>query len=106
MASGYKLLAGKTAVITGCNRGIGKAVLEAFTANGANVLACVRKENSESSTFIKLLSEKYSVQIFPVYFDAGNMEEIKSGVKQIVASKQPADVLVNNAGIGYSALFQ
>ena len=106
MASTCKLLTGKTAVITGCNRGIGKAILEAFAINGANVFACVRKENSEFLNFIKRLSAENSVCIFPIYFDAGKMDEIKSAVKQISASKQAVDVLVNNAGIGYSALFQ
>lgn len=106
MTSNYKLLTGKTAVITGCNRGIGKAILESFTANGAHVFACVRKENDAFSKFIKFLSEKYSVSISPIYFDAGNIEEIKSAARQIAASKKTVDVLVNNAGIGYSALFQ
>lgn len=106
MVSGYKLLTGKTAVITGCNRGIGKAVLERFAANGANVFACARKENIAFSEFIDRLSEKYSVRIIPVYFDAANIDEIKSAVKQIAASKIPVNVLVNNAGTGYNALFQ
>ena len=36
------LLKSKTAVITGCNKGIGKKILEVFSANGAAVFACVR----------------------------------------------------------------
>jgi 3-oxoacyl-[acyl-carrier protein] reductase len=75
MASECKLLAGKTAVITGCNRGIGKALLETFAANGANVFACVRKERPAFSELIKALSEKYSVNISPVYFDAGKIDD-------------------------------
>ena len=106
MASNYKLLDGKTAVITGCNRGIGKAILEGFAAHGATVYACARKETNSYSEFISLLSEKYSACIIPIYFDAGNKDEIKSAVKQIIALKRPVDVLVNNAGIGYGALFQ
>jgi len=46
------------------------------------------------------------VSIIPIYFDARNEEEIKSAVKQIAVSKTTVDVLVNNAGIGYNALFQ
>ena len=37
------LLQGKTAVVTGCNRGIRRVILETFAGNGADVLACVRK---------------------------------------------------------------
>ncbi len=106
MASNCRLLAGKTAVITGCNRGIGKAILETYTANGATVFACVRKESQEFSKLIRQLSKKNSVPIVPVYFDACNMEELKQAVKQIKDSKRKIDILVNNAGIGYNALFQ
>jgi 3-oxoacyl-[acyl-carrier protein] reductase len=106
MASRFELLTGKTAVITGCNRGIGKAILEGFAVNGADVFACARKESAEFSECTSRLSDKYSVRIIPVYFDACNIEEIKSAAKQILSSKKPLDVLVNNAGIGYNALFQ
>lgn len=106
MALSYKLLAGKTAVITGCNRGIGKAILEGFAANGANAIACTRKETIEFSRFISLLSEKYSVSIIPVYFDASDVDEIKSAARQIMASEKQIHILVNNAGVGYNALFQ
>ena len=37
------LLKGKTAVVTGCNRGIGLSILKTFSKNGAQVFACVRK---------------------------------------------------------------
>ena len=40
------LLNNKTAVITGCNRGIGFSILENFAKNGANIIACVRKKFS------------------------------------------------------------
>ncbi len=60
MASNSRLLTGKTAVITGCNRGIGKAILVSYAANGASVFACVRKESQVFSTLIKQLSAKHS----------------------------------------------
>ncbi|HTA61391.1 MAG TPA: SDR family oxidoreductase [Bacteroidia bacterium] len=106
MALHCKLLSGKTAVITGCNRGIGKAILESYAANGADVFACVRKESAQFTKFINRLTEKHAVNIIPLYFDARNMDEMKNVVHQIKDSKKKIDVLVNNAGIGYNALFQ
>jgi len=100
------LLKNKNAVITGCNRGIGRSILEEFAINGANIFACVRGENNEFSRFIEDLSEKCSVKIYPIYFDASNIDEIKTAIKQIQSTKIPIDILVNNAGITYNALFQ
>jgi 3-oxoacyl-[acyl-carrier protein] reductase len=105
MVSTCRILNGKTAVITGCNRGIGKAILEGYAANGASIFACVRKESAAFSKLIEQLSGKYSVRITPLYVDSCNIHEIKDAVKQIKDSKQQIDVLVNNAGIGYNALF-
>ena len=65
------ILKNKFSVITGCNRGIGLKILETFSENGANIWACVRKENKSFTTFIDKLEKKYSVKINPVYFDLG-----------------------------------
>jgi len=100
------LLNGKWAVITGCNRGIGKATLNVFSANGANIWACVRKEDSEFSAYIEKLSRENSVTINPVYFDFLDEEQVKAGIKTIRSAKFPVDIIVNNAGIIHTALFQ
>jgi len=100
------LLKGKNVIITGCNRGIGRAMLEAFVANGANIFACVRRETEDFSKNIKDLSDKYSVEIMPVYFDLADQNAIRAAVKEIQGEKKPVDALVNNAGVTYNALFQ
>ena len=41
------LLKNKTAIITGCNKGIGKCILATFADQGADIIACVRKEMTE-----------------------------------------------------------
>ena len=41
------LLKNKTAVVTGCNKGIGKKIFEVFSENGATVFAWVRELNNE-----------------------------------------------------------
>ena len=100
------LLQNKTAIITGSNRGIGKAVLETFAENGADIFACVRKESDEFSNVTARLSEKTGVSITPVYFDLAESEQVKSGVKSILSSKKQIDILVNNAGVASGSFFQ
>jgi len=100
------LLKGKTAVVTGCSRGIGKAIMEVFAENGANIWACVRKPDSTFGDYIVNLKKDTGVTISPVYFDLADTNQVKAGVKTIMSAKQPIDILVNNAGIIYTALFQ
>ena len=100
------LLQNKTAIITGSNRGIGKAVLETFAENGADIFACVRKESDEFSNVTARLSEKTGVSITPVYFDLAESEQVKSGIKSILSSKKQIDILVNNAGVASGSFFQ
>ena len=100
------LIKGKTAVITGCNRGIGKALLEVFAKNGANVWACVRKPDVDFTEYIKGLVSEIGVKIRPVYFDLQDSEQIKEGIKTIRSAKEPIDILVNNAGVIHTSLFQ
>ena len=100
------LLKGKNAVITGCARGIGKSMVEVFAKNGANIWACVRKQDDEFEKYIIKLAQDCKVSITPVYFDLADSEQIKAGIKTIMSSKQKVDILVNNAGVTYNSLFQ
>ena len=100
------LLEGKCAVLTGCNRGIGKTILKEFACNGANIWACTRNYDKKFQDFILNLSKDNNVKIWPIYFDLLNEEQIREGVKTILGSKKPIDVLVNNAGIIFTSLFQ
>lgn len=100
------LLKKKTAIITGCNRGIGEKILEKFSSSGANIFACTRKKNSEFESKISELARKYKVKIIPIYFDFADSEEIKSAAKRILDSGEAIDILVNNAGIIDVSIYQ
>jgi 3-oxoacyl-[acyl-carrier protein] reductase len=100
------LLKNKTAVITGCNKGIGKVILELFAENGANVIACSRIETAEFVNTLELLKRKFNVTITPIYFDLEDPEQIKSAVTSIISLKSKIDILVNNAGYASGAYFQ
>ena len=60
------LLNNKTAVITGCNKGIGRSILEIFSENTANVFACIRKKNPEFLQLKDNLEKKFNNKIIPV----------------------------------------
>jgi len=100
------LLKNKTAVITGCNKGIGKKILEVFSENKANIFACVRKIDKEFETFINEIVKKNNNEIIPIKLDLNNEDNVKETSNNIINSKKPIDILVNNAGTIHTALFQ
>ena len=95
---------GKNIVVTGSNRGLGRATVEAFAAAGANIWACARKPSETFEHDMAEIGEKNSVTIKPVYFDLTDADAVKAGVMGIAAEKRTVDVLVNNAGVPYGGL--
>ncbi len=100
------LLSGKTAIITGCNRGIGRAILEKFVENGADVFAVVRSETPEFVSLMDNLRKTHGCNIISITADFSDVSQIKTAAKEIVSSGKNVDILVNNAGITYNALYQ
>ena len=100
------LLQNKTAVVTGCNRGIGKKILEVFSANGATVIACVRNISEEFKTSLNEIRKKFNNQIIPIQFDLNDENQIKEAANNILSSNSSIDILVNNAATIHTALFQ
>ena len=93
------MLKGKNAIITGARRGIGRATVETFASFGANVWACARKQDDTFEEDMRLIAGKYSVSIWPVYFDVTDEAQIKQAVQTIRKQKMTIDALVNMAGI-------
>lgn len=93
-----KLLEGKTAIITGATRGIGKAIAETFAAHGANV-AFTFASSQEKALAIEADLVKQGVKAKAYKSNAANMEEAQELVKEVLAEFGNVDILVNNAGI-------
>lgn len=93
------MIKGKTAVITGCNRGIGKAILIQYAKNGADIFAIARNQSEEFESFCNDLEAQYNVTIYPVYIELSDEASIKQGAKEILSHKIPIDIIVNNAGV-------
>lgn len=100
------LLEGKTAVITGCLQGIGRATLALFAENGANVFACCQTETDEFSQYIAFLQEQFGIEAIPIYFDLSDENAIKKAAREIQQRRKRIEILVNVAGMTKDALFE
>ena len=100
------MLKNKSALITGANRGIGFSILKRLAENGANIIACARKQDDLFEKEISNISKKFNIKIKPIYFDLSNENEIEQGSKKIISLNWIIDIIVNNAGINHVALFQ
>lgn len=100
------LLSGKNAIVTGANRGIGRAIVEEFARHGAAIWALARRETPEFLADMAAIAGRCGVVIQPVFFDVTDRSAMRTGIQEIVSSKRPVDVLVNNAGVAHGGLFQ
>ena len=89
------LLTGKTALITGAARGIGKAIALKFAAEGANIAFTDLEINKETETEIAALGVKAKSYASNAA-DFAQTEEVVNSIKEEFGS---IDILVNNAGI-------
>lgn len=99
------LLANKTAVVTGANRGIGLAILKKFAEQGCQVHAAVRQVDDVFGDLCAQLSAEHGVAITPLPLDLASEDSVKAAVRAL-AGAGPLDILVNNAGIATGALAQ
>lgn len=93
-----KLLVGKTAIITGATRGIGKAIAETFASNGANV-AFTYASSEEKAKAIEADLIGMGVKAKAYKSNAADMDAAQQLVKDVLEDFGTFDILVNNAGI-------
>jgi 3-oxoacyl-[acyl-carrier protein] reductase len=101
-----KLLKDKVSILTGCNRGIGLSMLKNFAKNGSNIFACVRRVSEEFKKEINNLEKENKIFIKPIMFDLDSPEKVKTAFEEINVFGKKIDVLVNNAGVLNTSLFQ
>jgi 2-dehydro-3-deoxy-D-gluconate 5-dehydrogenase len=88
-------LSGKTAVVTGGSRGLGRDMAHAFAEAGANVVIISR---TEAPDVVKEL-EGYGVNAYSIAFDIGDLANHENLVKEIEEKVGDVHILLNNAGI-------
>jgi 2-deoxy-D-gluconate 3-dehydrogenase len=84
-------LAGKVALVTGANTGLGQAIAVGLAGAGADIVAVGRSEPGETARLVAATGRRLTA----VFADLGSTEPIA----RIMAEAGPIDILVNNAGI-------
>jgi 3-oxoacyl-[acyl-carrier protein] reductase len=91
-------LKGKTAVVTGGSRGIGRAIALMLAQNGANVVVNYTSNNTSAEEVVRKI-EEMGVKGKAVKADVSKSEEVENLVNEVLNTFGSIDILINNAGI-------
>lgn len=91
-------LQGKTAIVTGGSRGIGRAICIALAQEGANVVTCYAHGAEGAEETVKMCQE-YGVKAEAVKADVADNEDVSAMITKVKSEYGSVDILVNNAGI-------
>ncbi|MDP1511043.1 3-oxoacyl-[acyl-carrier-protein] reductase [Paenibacillus sp. CMAA1739] len=93
-----KPLSGKTALVTGASRGIGRSIALALAEAGANVAVNYAGSEAAATEVAELIRAK-GVEAITVQANVGRAEEADQLIKDVIEAWGKIDILVNNAGI-------
>lgn len=93
------MLKGKTTLITGASRGIGKGIAEMFAKHGSNIAFTFASSVEKARAFEEELKSKYGVKVIGYQSDAADFNAAQTLADQVVTDFGNIDVLINNAGI-------
>src|SRR5699024_8339176 len=90
-------LTGKTAIITGASKGIGRATASALAKEGVNIGLIARNEDGLKKVTNELKTD--GIEIVTATADVSNSSEVDSAVASLKEKLRTIDILINNAGI-------
>lgn len=95
---------GKTVLVTGASRGIGRAIASLFAVNGYNVAINYNVNETAAKLLLNELQEA-DCSVMSVKADVGNKEQVDGMISLVNKKFGDIDILVNNAGIAKQQLF-
>jgi gluconate 5-dehydrogenase len=95
-------LSGKTAIVTGGSRGIGKEMAEGLAEAGANLVFCARRQEWLDETVDEFTANGFVAR--GVVADVSKAEDVVKVVEETVSHFGRVDILVNNAGVSWGEM--
>ncbi|MBW8687071.1 3-ketoacyl-ACP reductase [Chitinophaga rhizophila] len=92
-------LKGKTAVITGAGKGLGKAMALALAAEGVHLGLIARTATDLEAVAAAAKEQNADIQVAYATADVGDYQQVKAAVASLAGTLKTIDILVNNAGI-------
>ena len=92
------MLTGKTAIVTGAAKGIGRAIAIKLASLGANIVLNYRS-SEEAAIEVEEEIKKYGVEVLKYKCDIRNINEVEGLINAAKERFQVIDIMINNAGI-------
>ena len=92
-------LKGKTALITGASRGIGKGIATKFAEQGCNIVFTYASSVEKANAFEKELTEQYGIKAKGYQSNAADFTASQELAETVLKDFEKIDILINNAGI-------
>jgi len=91
-------LEGRTAMVTGASRGLGKAIALGLAEAGASLIVAARDEAKLEQTAEEIRARGGKAR--PIAFDLADLDAVQAAAGRLIGEGVPIDVLVNNGAIG------
>ncbi|MFC4557082.1 3-oxoacyl-[acyl-carrier-protein] reductase [Virgibacillus kekensis] len=92
------MLEGKSALVTGASRGIGRSIALELARQGANVAVNFAGNEAKAQSVVEEI-EQLGVKSIKIQADVANADDVKAMIKEVTGTFGSLDILVNNAGI-------
>lgn len=92
-------LTGRTAVVTGANRGLGLETARALAGSGAHVAMAARNQDTAAQAAEQIRAEAAAASLEVVPLDLGSLASVRAAAEQVLARHGTIDILVNNGGL-------
>lgn len=92
------MLQGKSVLVTGASRGIGRAIALEFAKQGANVAVNYAGSEDKAQKVVEEILQ-LGVKGFKIQADVSNESDVKGMVKEVISQFGQLDILINNAGV-------